>query len=77
MARSPAGLDVATSVAGTSNHLMVVRMGQLLGKELNHIPFRGAGPAMQAVNAGQVPMMSDRPPSASYTHLTLPPIHSV
>jgi tripartite-type tricarboxylate transporter receptor subunit TctC len=64
-ARSANGLDVATSGAGSSNHLMVVRMGQLLGKELNHIPFRGAGPAMQAVIAGQVPMMSDSLPSAS------------
>ncbi len=44
---------------------MVVRMGQLIGKEMNHIPFRGAGPAMQAVIAGQVPMMSDSLPSAA------------
>jgi tripartite-type tricarboxylate transporter receptor subunit TctC len=65
LARGPRGLDVATSGAGSSNHLMVVRMSQLLGKELNHIPFRGAGPAMQAVIAGQVPMMSDSLPSAS------------
>lgn len=63
-ARSPSGLDVATSGAGSSNHLMVVRMSQLVGKELNHIPFRGAGPAMQAVIAGQVAMMSDSLPSA-------------
>jgi tripartite-type tricarboxylate transporter receptor subunit TctC len=63
-ARSATGLDVATSGAGSSNHLMVVRMGQLVGRELNHIPFRGAGPAMQAVIAGQVPMMSDSLPSS-------------
>ena len=64
-ARSPSGLDVATSGAGSSNHMMVVRMSRLIGKELNHIPFRGAGPAMQAVIAGQVPMMSDSLPSAA------------
>lgn len=64
-ARSPGGLDVATSGAGSSNHLMVVRMGQIIGAELNHIPFRGAGPAMQAVIAGQVPMMSDSLPSSA------------
>ena len=67
-ARSPGGLDVATSGAGSSNHMMVVRMGQILGVELNHIPFRGAGPAMQAVIAGQVPMMSDSLPS-SVSHI--------
>jgi tripartite-type tricarboxylate transporter receptor subunit TctC len=64
-ARGPGGLDVATSGAGSSNHLLVVRMGQLIGIEINHIPFRGAGPAMQAVIAGQVPMMSDSLPSAA------------
>ncbi len=64
-ARAPGGLDVATSGAGSSNHMMVVRMSQILGVELNHIPFRGAGPAMQAVIAGQVPVMSDSLPSAS------------
>ena len=64
-ARAPGGLDVATSGAGSSNHMMVVRMGQILGVELNHSPFRGAGPAMQAVIAGQVPAMSDSLPSAS------------
>jgi len=64
-ARGAGGLDVATAGAGSSNHLVVVRMSQLLGTELNHIPFRGAGPAMQAVIAGQVPMMSDSLPSAS------------
>lgn len=63
-ARTPGGLDVATSGAGSSNHMMVVRMGQILGVELNHIPFRGAGPAMQAVIAGQVPVMSDSLPSS-------------
>ncbi|WP_207537794.1 Bug family tripartite tricarboxylate transporter substrate binding protein [Sabulicella rubraurantiaca] len=59
------GLDMASSGAGSSNHLLIVRLGQLLGKELNHIPFRGAGPAMTAVIGGQVPLMSDSLPSAA------------
>jgi len=63
-ARAPGGLDVATSGVGSSNHMMVVEMSRLLGVELNHIPFRGAGPAMQAVIAGQVPVMSDSLPSS-------------
>lgn len=60
-----AGLDMASSGAGSSNHLIIVRLGQMLGRELNHIPFRGAGPAMTAVIAGQVPLMSDSLPSAA------------
>ena len=62
---SPRGLDMASSGAGSSNHLLIVRMGQLLGREINHIPFRGAGPAMTAVIGGQVPLMSDSLPSAA------------
>ena len=62
---SPRGLDMASSGAGSSNHLLIVRMGQMLGREINHIPFRGAGPAMTAVIGGQVPLMSDSLPSAA------------
>ncbi len=59
------GLDMASSGSGSSNHLLIVRMGGLLGREFNHIPFRGAGPAMTAVIAGQVPLMSASLPSAA------------
>ncbi len=62
---SARGLDMASSGAGSSNHLLIVRMGQILGREINHIPFRGAGPAMTAVIGGQVPLMSDSLPSAA------------
>ena len=62
------GIDMASSGAGSSNHLLIVQMGQILGKDINHIPFRGAGPAMTAVIAGQVPLMSDSLPS-SVAHL--------
>ena len=64
-AKAPGGLQVATSGAGSSNHLVVVQMGRLVGTEITHVPFRGAGPAMQAVIAGQVAMMSDSLPSAA------------
>lgn len=59
------GLDMASSGSGSSNHLLIVKMGQVLGREINHIPFRGAGPAMTAVIGGQVPLMSDSLPSAA------------
>jgi tripartite-type tricarboxylate transporter receptor subunit TctC len=59
------GLDMASSGSGSSNHLLIVRFAQVAGIEATHVPFRGAGPAMQAVIAGQVPMMSDSLPSAA------------
>lgn len=59
------GLDMASSGSGSSNHLLLVRFARLAGIEHTHVPFRGAGPAMTAVIAGQVPMMSDSLPSAA------------
>ncbi len=59
------GLDMASSGAGSSNHLLIVRFSEVVGIEHTHVPFRGAGPAMSAVIAGQVPMMSDSLPSAA------------
>jgi len=59
------GLDMASSGSGSSNHLLIVRFSQQVGIDYTHVPFRGAGPAMTAVIAGQVPMMSDSLPSAA------------
>lgn len=61
----PGGLNMASSGAGSSNHLMIVQFSQIMGIPYTHVPFRGAGPAMAAVIAGQVPMMSDSLPSAA------------
>ncbi len=65
IARGGRGLDVATSGAGSSNHLLVVQFAALAHANLNHVPYRGAGPAMTDVIAGVVPMMSDSLPSAA------------
>lgn len=59
------GLDMASSGAGSSNHLLLVRFSGQAGIDHTHVPFRGAGPAMTAVIAGQVAMMSDSLPSAA------------
>jgi tripartite-type tricarboxylate transporter receptor subunit TctC len=59
------GLDVASSGAGSSNHLLIVQLAQAAGVALNHVPYRGAGPAMTAVIAGEIPAMSDSLPSAA------------
>lgn len=61
----PGGLNMASSGAGSSNHLMIVQFSQIMGIEYTHVPFRGAGPAMAGVMSGQVPMMSDSLPSAA------------
>lgn len=61
----PRGLAIATSGAGSTNHLLVVQFGQSTGANVNHVPYRGAGPAMTDVIAGVVPMMADSLPSAA------------
>jgi tripartite-type tricarboxylate transporter receptor subunit TctC len=61
----PQGIDIASSGAGSSNHLLIVQFGQVTGARVNHVPYRGAGPAMTDVIADVVPVMSDSLPSAS------------
>lgn len=61
----PGSLDFATSGAGSSNHLLGLRFAMAAGITLNHVPYRGAGPAMTDTIAGVVPMMFDGLPSAS------------
>jgi tripartite-type tricarboxylate transporter receptor subunit TctC len=63
--QKPGQVDFATSGAGSSNHLIGVRLMMATGIELNHIPYRGAGPAMTDVIAGVVGVMFDSLPSAA------------
>lgn len=62
---NPGKLDFATSGNGSSAHLV----GELLmleaGISMVHVPYRGAGPAMNDVLANQVPMMFDSLGSSS------------
>lgn len=62
---TPRGLDIASSGSGSTNHLLIVQFGQITGARVNHVPYRGAGPAMTDVIAEVVPMMSDSLPSAA------------
>lgn len=61
----PGQVNYATSGAGSSNHMIGVRLALAAGIELNHVPYRGAGPAMTDVIAGVVGVMFDSLPSAS------------
>lgn len=61
----PGQVDYATSGAGSSNHLIGVKLSLATGIELNHIPYRGSGPAMTDVIAGVVGVMFDSLPSAA------------
>ncbi|MGQ3301972.1 Bug family tripartite tricarboxylate transporter substrate binding protein [Reyranella sp.] len=62
---NPGKVSYATSGAGSSNHLLGARLAQVIGAEIVHVPYRGAGPAMIDTIAGNVPVMFDSLPSAA------------
>jgi len=63
-AKAPGGLQVATSGAGSSNHLLVVQMGRLIGTEITHVPFRGSAPMLTEMVAERIELGMDNIPSA-------------
>jgi len=56
---NPGRLNYASAGNGTSHHLAGELFKKLTGTEINHIPYKGAGPAMQDLVGGQVEMMFD------------------
>jgi tripartite-type tricarboxylate transporter receptor subunit TctC len=55
LARQRAGrLDYSSAGSGSSTHLAMALLLQAAGIELQHIPYRGGAPAMQALLAGEV-----------------------
>ena len=57
--RNPAKLNYASAGAGTSHQLAGELFKQQTGTFITHIPYRGAGPALQDLIGGQVDMMFD------------------
>jgi tripartite-type tricarboxylate transporter receptor subunit TctC len=56
-AKSNPGLAYASAGVGSSNHFGPEMFAQKAGITLNHIPYRGEGPALSDVLAGQIPFM--------------------
>lgn len=55
LARSrPGVLDYASSGSGSSAHLAAVLMLELTKTKMNHIPYKGGGPAVVALISGEV-----------------------
>jgi tripartite-type tricarboxylate transporter receptor subunit TctC len=60
---NPGKYSYATSGTGTIGHMQTELFKSITGTFITHIPYRGAGPAMNDVVAGQVPMTFDNLPS--------------
>lgn len=57
--KSPGKLNYGSAGGGTSHHLAGELFKQQTGTFITHIPYRGAGPALQDLIAGNVDMMFD------------------
>jgi tripartite-type tricarboxylate transporter receptor subunit TctC len=50
----PGKIDFASSGNGSAQHLVGALFNAMAGIDLNHVPYKGSGPAMQDLIAGQV-----------------------
>ncbi|MCU0969368.1 MAG: tripartite tricarboxylate transporter substrate binding protein BugE [Rubrivivax sp.] len=62
--RNPGQHSYASSGTGGIGHLQMELFKSLTGTYVVHIPYRGAGPALNDTVAGQVPIIFDNMPSA-------------
>ncbi len=62
--KSPGKYSYSSSGTGGIGHLQTELFKNLAGVFITHIPYRGAGPALNDTVAGQVPMTFDNMPSA-------------
>ena len=56
---NPNKLNYGSAGNGTSHHLAAELFKTMTGTQINHVPYKGAGPAMQDLVAGQVDLMFD------------------
>ena len=62
--KSPGKHSYASSGTGGIGHMQTELFKNLTGTYITHIPYRGAGPALNDTVGGQVPMIFDNLPSA-------------
>jgi tripartite-type tricarboxylate transporter receptor subunit TctC len=62
--REPGKWVYASSGNGTSIHMSGAMFTQMTGTDITHIPYKGSGPAVTDLLAGQVHMMFDNIPSS-------------
>src|SRR5204862_1405322 len=61
--RQPGKLNFASSGNGAAPHLSAVLFMRLAGVEMVHVPYKGGGPSVQSVLAGDTQLTFATPPS--------------
>ena len=74
--KEPGKLTYASSGNGTSIHMSGVMFTYMTGTDILHIPYKGSGPAVTDLLAGQVNMMFDNIPS-SLPHIKAGKLHAI
>ncbi len=62
--REPGKINYASTSTGGSPHLSGELLNMMAGVKMQHVPYKGAAPAMNDLLAGQVNLMFDNLPSA-------------
>jgi len=62
---NPAKINMASSGSGTSVHLSGELFKSMTGCQMLHVPYKGAGPALTDLIAGQVHVLFDNLPSSA------------
>jgi tripartite-type tricarboxylate transporter receptor subunit TctC len=63
--KNPGKINMASSGAGTSVHLSGELFKKMTGCDMLHIPYKGAGPALQDIMGNQVQVIFDNMPSSA------------
>jgi len=55
--KAPGRIDYASPGPGSPHHLAMEMFKQRTGTQFTHVPYKGAGPAIQDLLGGQIPLM--------------------
>lgn len=62
--KNPGKINYGTAGIGSTTHMSAELLQSMTGTKLVHVPYRGGGPAMSDLIAGQVELMVDALPTA-------------
>jgi len=61
--RNPGRVSMGSSGTGTTSHLYIEKLKRIANVDITHVPYRGGGPALQDLLAGNIDMMFDVMPA--------------